>query len=308
MLTQQRIPHGTENLGRLKSVFLHRPETSVHNLNRVTAGYYLFDSIPNPEIYLAEHDRYRKLLLDHGVQVHLLAGHVRQTRSLMDTLPSLAYLHDIAVITRRGAILSKMGFGRQGEDSVVREAILNLGVPIFYEFSDQDHFEGCLPISANTLLIAHTERHRDASIQKAIPTLLTLFDEVIYVEVPKTRRFMHADMVFGLISPHLALYFRPAFLETRLYTAIGVSKIDFEQYSATRGMELIAVSDDEQKHWGCSFVPLEANKIIHYDIALSARTKNILATRGVDLIEFHPEALLAGGGSLRCLTLQLYRE
>ena len=308
MLSQQLIPYGTENLGRLKSVLLHRPTVAVRNLNPVTAGFYLFDSIPDAEAYLAEHDQYKALLLSHGVEVIELEKHVVKTHSLMNTLPSLAYLHDIAVITRKGAILSKMGFGRQGEDAVVREALLNLDIPVFYEFMSEDHFEGCLPLSPSTLFIAHTERHRRASIDKAIPALLTLFDEIIYVEVPKARRFMHADMVFGLINPFLALYFRPAFLKTRLYTSTGVSTLDFEKYMSSRGIELIEVSGEEQQTWGCSFVPLAPNRIIHYDIALSEKTKNHLTTKGIQLIEFHPKALLAGGGSLRCLTLQLFRR
>jgi len=36
-------------------------------------------------------------------------------------------------------------------------------------------------------------------------------------------------------------------------------------------------------------------------------TKNKLSCKGVEIIQFHPEALLAGGGSLRCLTLRIWR-
>jgi len=55
-------------------------------------------------------------------------------------------------------------------------------------------------------------------------------------------------------------------------------------------------------------VPLEPGVILHYDTALSGRTRQRLSRRGVELILFHPDAMLAGGGSLRCLTLRLHRE
>jgi arginine deiminase len=75
-----------------------------------------------------------------------------------------------------------------------------------------------------------------------------------------------------------------------------------------RGVELIPVSDEEQQRWATSFVALEPGVIINYDISLKSETRNILESQGVRLIGFHPGALLAGGGSLRCLTLRLLRE
>jgi superfamily II DNA/RNA helicase len=48
--------------------------------------------------------------------------------------------------------------------------------------------------------------------------------------------------------------------------------------------------------------------IINYDISLSHATIKSLESMGVRFTHFHPEAILAGGGSLRCLTLRLLRE
>ena len=75
----------------------------------------------------------------------------------------------------------------------------------------------------------------------------------------------------------------------------------------SRGVEIIPVSDSEQARLACSFVPLEPGVIFHYDTALDGPTQRELARRGVELISFHPEAMVAGGGSLRCLTLRLWR-
>ncbi len=75
-----------------------------------------------------------------------------------------------------------------------------------------------------------------------------------------------------------------------------------------RNVDMVALTDEEQKKWGSSFVPLEPGKIINYDISLNQKTINLLESEGVKFIHFHPDALLAGGGSLRCLTMRIFRE
>lgn len=300
---------GTESFGRLRSVMVHKPVISITNMNAVTAGYYMFDQVPDAEQYLTEHERYKALLLHHQIEVYELADFVQQNKDEMNVLASLAYLHDSSVITRNGAVLSKMGYGRAGEDLVVKEALTNLGVPICYEFAETDHFEGFLILSPRTAFLACTERHRPVSVERFIPYALTLFPEIIYVDVLKARRYMHADMLFGKVNDNLALVYLPAFSKAWLITQNGRQEIvDFRQFMFKRQMELILVSTEEQQQWACSFIPLDAKTIFHYDIALKAQTKKQLYSKGIEIIEFHPHALLAGGGSLRCLTLMLLRE
>ncbi|MHB8074400.1 arginine deiminase family protein [Desulfosporosinus fructosivorans] len=185
--------------------------------------------------------------------------------------------------------------------------LTNLGIPIFHEFETYEQFEGCLILSPNTLIIADTERHRPSTIERFFTKALDIFEEVIYIKAPQARRFMHADMIFNRISEDLALYFPPAFLRTYLISKERRIEIDLKSYLGKKNIELIDINDEEQQNWGCSFVPLEPKIFIHYDIALNAQTKKKLKLRGVQIIEFHPEALLAGGGSLRCLTLRLWR-
>jgi arginine deiminase len=301
--------YGTEHFGRLKKVLLHAPINSIGIINESNREHFLFDSVPDAGKYLDEHRRYSDLLRSLGVEVFELADYVVESRELMGRLPNLAYLHDIAVVSSRGAILSRMcPGGREHEEVVVGEALSNMGIPFFHKFNEGERFEGMLLLSPDTALIADTERHDPGSIERFFPKALQLFNEIIYIEIPQARRFMHPDMVFNRISAQLALVYKPAFLHTWLVTADSCHEIDFEAYMKGRRMELVCISDEEQQRWGCSFVPLEPNIIIHYDIALNNHTRSILSGYGVQIIDFHPEALLAGGGSLRCLTLRLYRE
>ncbi|AWK51399.1 arginine deiminase [Clostridium beijerinckii] len=301
--------YGTEKLGKLKSVMLHTPKASLNIINKNNYKYYLFNKAPNYNKFINEHIRYSQFLKSLGIEVFELSSLVSENIDLMNKHPNLTYLHDVGVVNTNGAILSKMCHGgREHEDIVLKEALTNLGIPIFHEFNASDNFEGCLMLSPDTLLIANTERHTEASIMKGIPKFLEIFKKVIYVKIPKLRRYMHPDMIYNRISDTLALAYLPAFLKTFLITKDTKIQIDFKTYMANNGIEIINITNREQLYWGTSFVPLEPNVIIHYDFSLSTKTQKMLYDRNVKIIKFHPDdALLAGGGSLRCLTLRLYR-
>jgi arginine deiminase len=103
--------YGTETWGRLKTAMLHRPTHSVQGLNPITRGFYLFDAIPDADLYLAEHDQYRKLLESQGVSTLELSDYIRENRTLMDSLASLPYLNDSSVISRMGRFYPRWAGG-----------------------------------------------------------------------------------------------------------------------------------------------------------------------------------------------------
>jgi arginine deiminase len=303
------IPYGCDELGRLESVLLHTPGKALELINEENYSDWLFDRVPDIPRFAEEHRKYRELLIAHGVKVYELSDYIYQQSHLMDSMPNLMYLHDIAVISSRGTILSSMAWkGRKREELVVKEALTNLGIPTLIEFDEGDAFEGCLLLSKETLLVADTERHNDSAIRKFIRSALRSFKEVIYVDVPQERRYMHPDTIFNRIRPDLALTYLPAFNETYLFRPGKVRKINFADFMKRKGVELVNVSDAEQRRLACSFVPLESGVIFHYDTALEEETLKLLSEKGVEFILFHPNALTAGGGSLRCITLRLRRE
>lgn len=304
-----QIRYGIEKFGRLKTVMLHRPDKSLAKVTEENLKFFLFDKVPDVEKYLQEHQRYEALLNGHGVQVHHLSDHIHRNSELLERLPNLAYLHDTAVISTHGAIVSKMcSRGRCHEEIVVREALTDLGIPTLYEPMEGEEFEGCLLLSPKTVFVADTERHSKYSIKKFIDFILGYFGEVIYAQIPQERRFMHPDMVLNRITDRLMVYYPSAFLQTYLITREKSTSIDMKAWMKERKVDIVPVSDQEQKQWGCSFVPLDQGVIINYDISLESKTIHLLEQEGVRFIHFHPEALLAGGGSLRCLTMRLWRD
>lgn len=108
---------------------------------------------------------------------------------------------------------------REKEEVVVKEALNNLGIPILSEFNGgKGFFEGCLLLSKETVFVADTERHTYPFIREFVSNILKEFSEVIYVRVPKARRYMHPDTVFNRIRENLALAYLPAFEESCLFT------------------------------------------------------------------------------------------
>jgi N-Dimethylarginine dimethylaminohydrolase len=301
--------YGAEGIGQLKKVMLHCPEESIYRIGDNNYKFYLFDRVPDYEKYIQEHKSYQKLLQSVGVDTYELSDFIVNNRELMGYLPNLAYLNDIAAVTGKGSIISTMcPGGRQYEEIAVKEALTSLGIPVLHACEPGEQFEGLIVLSPDALFIADTERHSKESIERFINVALQHFKEIIYVEIPQARRFMHPDMIFNKTSEHLGLVYLPAFLHCWHIQKDTRHEIDFMSYVKSKKMELVNISDEEQQKWGTSFVTLSPNHVINYDISLKPGTIKNLESLGVRFTHFHPDAMLAGGGSLRCLTLRLLRE
>ncbi|SDE00131.1 arginine deiminase [Sporomusa acidovorans] len=61
--------HVTSEIGRLRSVLLHRPGQEVENLTPDLLERLLFDDIPYLEVARQEHDTFAQVLTDNGVEV-----------------------------------------------------------------------------------------------------------------------------------------------------------------------------------------------------------------------------------------------
>ncbi len=300
---------GCESLGRLTRVMVHRPGDELKVIDASNYRQWLFDGVPDIDGFREEHQAYCELLQCHHVEVLELADYIENPSAKLARLPNITYMHDTAVVSSRGALLSCMAWeSRRNEHLVVREALQRLGIPIFSEFDEpHDAFEGCLLLSPQTILVAETERHRWSSIRKFTARALSAFDEVIFLKIPKARRYMHPDTIYNRITERLALVYLPAIEAAYLFRRDRTEQIDFPEFMRARGIELLPVSDEEQQRLACSFVPLEPGVIFHYDTALDHATRKQLAQKGVEIIFFHPRAMRAGGGSLRCITLRLHR-
>lgn len=306
----ESIEYGCSEIGRLRTVVVHTPKESLNLINSNNCSRYLFDEVPDIDRFIEEHLKYRELLEDNGVEVLELSDLVVESKHKMNRMPNLTYMHDIAVVSDHGAMVSRMTRpGRKDEEKIVKEALQNLNIPVIIDFEEnKEYFEGCLILFPDTVFVANTERHTKKAVYKFINKALNYFDNIIYAEIPQARRYMHPDTILNRIKKDLFLAYLPVLKETYIFNKNERKKINFVEYLKSRGIEILGVSSKEQKRLACSFVPLDSGVVLHYDNALNKKTIKKLGKKGVEFVFFHPSALLAGGGSLRCLTLRVNRE
>lgn len=300
--------YGNEHFGRLETVLLHNPKESLHLITKQNFKKYLFDNPPNIKQFITEHNQYKDLLNFYGVEVLELSDYLTD-KTLLNSSPNIAYTHDVAVITSKGAFISKMAFSaRKNEDRIMKEAFDRIGIPIYSERGEKEIFEGFLPYSKKLAILVETERHNATGVRSFLNDALNVFHEILYVKVPPNRIFMHYDMIIGRLKKDLILCYPDVIRKTELITKNERFEADFQEYLSDKNIGMIAVSKEEQKRWATSFVPLEPGLIFNYDISLKEKTKKILKEHDVEMISFSPKALLSGSGSLNCLTLQIYRK
>lgn len=68
-MTNQNLINVTSEIGKLKTVLLHRPGKELENLTPDVLERLLFDDIPYLKIAQEEHDAFAKILRDNGVEV-----------------------------------------------------------------------------------------------------------------------------------------------------------------------------------------------------------------------------------------------
>lgn len=81
-MRDDRALNVTSEIGRLKTVLLHRPGEEIENLTPALLDRLLFDDIPYLKVAREEHDAFAKTLRDNGVEVLYLEVLAAET---MDT-------------------------------------------------------------------------------------------------------------------------------------------------------------------------------------------------------------------------------
>src|SRR5829696_8656840 len=102
---QPSAPHRVDSeVGRLRTVLLHRPAAELKRLTPRNNDQLLFDGIPWVDRAQDEHDAFAKALSGRGVEVLLLADLVEQ--SLVDARARAAGVHTAVEDLRLGVDLA----------------------------------------------------------------------------------------------------------------------------------------------------------------------------------------------------------
>jgi len=279
--------------GRLRAVLVHRPGDELKLVDDPIK--WLWDGIPNLEKAVEEHDELVRILEEEGVKVYYLDK--RSDR------PKLYFMRDPAVIVRGGAIIGRMSLEiRRGEERLVAERLIEIGVPILRTIHGYGWFEGgnLMFLDKSTVLIGEGLRTNEEGIDQVSTVLEVLgYEEVITVPIPGYLNYfpmgyVHLDVGLNFPDHEIAVVYPEAIP----YNLIWELK--------NRGFKLIEVPREEALKMATNFLAVRPGRVIA--AAGNNKTRRLLESEGIDVIEVKIDELMKGGGGVRCMTMPLVRD
>jgi arginine deiminase len=70
-MSELRLQVNSE-IGRLRSIFLHKPQAELHNMVPANMTRLLFDDLPDAQMAGEEYDSYLDVLRQNGVEIHFI--------------------------------------------------------------------------------------------------------------------------------------------------------------------------------------------------------------------------------------------
>jgi len=286
MSTTRPSLHGCPNMtAPLRRVLLRAPRSQDLRFWRE----YGWRAAPDPVEIAREHEALSELLAGAGAEVVLASESV-------DADPDAIYVYDPALIADEGAVLLRPGKpGRRGEPEALGVELARAGVPIAGRLNEPALAEGgdLIRLDERTLLVGLGYRTNQAGAD-ALAELTRL--EVVTFDLPHWRGESEVMHLLSLLSPladDLVVAYAPL-LPTRL-----------AQLLAERGVEIVAVPDDEFGSMGANVLALAAR--VALVVSGNPRTRRRLEQAGVEVVAYDGKELSKGDGGATCLTCPLLR-
>ncbi len=246
---------------------------------------------PDPAKLAAEHEAFRALLEDAGVEVV-----VAQTPLALS--PDAIYVYDPALVTGDGALLLRPGKpGRRDEVSAMAADLVEAGIPIAGLIEPPATVEGgdTVWLDERTLLVGRGYRTNDHGIH-ALAAALPDVDVIAY-DLPHLNGAGEVLHLMSLISPlddDLAVVYLPL-MPVRLVELV-----------AERGIELVEVPEDEFWTMGPNVLALGPRRALALDG--NPVTRERMEAAGVEVTVYTGDEISRlGDGGPTCLTRPLLR-
>lgn len=277
-------------VGQIERLLLKRAEDAFISAENIRAQWQDLDYLgcPDYEKAVGEYERLAALLKEFVPEIHCLP---KSDQAGLDSI----YAFDPAIVTKRGAILCRMGKPqRRGEPSAIGAFMEELGIPTLGAIGGEGTLEGgdALWIDERTLAVGRSSRTNDEGIRQLKKLTEDLIDELIVVPMPPS--VFH---LLGIISP---VDYDLAVIHARLLPG------EFQKTLRARGIKLLELPEDEYEPMGCNILAVAPRKCVV--ISGNARTRAMLEAEGVEVWAYEgAEISLKGEGGPTCLTRPLLR-
>ena len=251
---------------------------------------YGWRGAPDPVAIAEEHQALCSLLEENGAEVVVAEP--------LEHNPDAIYVHDPAAVARGSAILLRPGKeGRRDEVPAIERDLAAAGIPAAARLEGGATAEGgdMLWLDDQTLVVGRGYRTNDAGIESLRRALRDV--DVISVDLPHYHGRGEVMHLLSLVSPladDLAVGY-PRLMPVRLVELLE-----------ERGVEIVAVPDDEFGTMGCNVLALAPR--VALALARNRETNRRLAAAGVDVVTYEGTELSKGDGGPTCLTRPLERS
>lgn len=255
---------------------------------------------------------------------------------VLDPIPNLYFTRDTFSSIGSGVSLNKMYSTTRRRESVYGRYIFShhpeyKNVPRYFNIDSPYSIEGgdILVLNKYTVLVGISQRTAPEAIEELAVKLFkdenSTIKNVIAIEIPRSRAFMHLDTVFtqidydkftvhpGIISTlrcfeitesngSISVTELNLKLESLLAKYLGIDKVDIIYCG---GNDSIA-AQREQWNDGSNTLCISPGKVVVYD--RNTVTNQLLVDSGIECIKIHSSEISRGRGGPRCMSMPFERE
>jgi N-dimethylarginine dimethylaminohydrolase len=248
---------------------------------------------PDLDVAQGEHDALVEILRRSGTEI---IYHDEFQAGRADAI----YVHDPALITRRGAIILRMGKTlRRGEEEALARCLEANGVPIQYRLHGTALAEGgdLLWVDDDTLAVGLGFRTNAAGLGQIAEALDGLGVEIWPVHLPYhtgPQACLHLMSFISIVDHHLAVIYEP------------LMPVPFWQALRERGFRFVRVPDEEFVSMGTNVLALAPGQCLMLEGNPITRQRLTKAGCQVQTYRGQEISLKAEGGPT-CLTRPILR-
>ena len=267
------------------------------NLTDYLGDYYPFVVDPMPNLYFT---RDPFACVGDGVSIHRMYAHTRDRETLF----------------ARYIFRHHPEYGR---------------VPLLYEPGDEHTLEGgdILVLSHRVAAVGISQRTHPVAIELLAKRLLQEengFEQVLAIDIPKARSFMHLDTVFTMVDrdkftvhPNIREELRLFVLERGEHGRLSITEEHGRLEDVLRehlGLDRVTLIpcggdspiDAAREQWndGSNTFAVAPGKVVVYD--RNHTTNRLLADHGIQVLPIPSSELSRGRGGPRCMTMPLRRD